>query len=477
MQDTQIFFIITMFLLLFKPIIGEESSAVENTSQTQVEATKKPTGPMITDILINGNRNTAKQIIMVTMNSKVGQPLDEQTLKNDMRAIYKLGYFQTPPQVVPERYRGGLRLIITLEENPLVESVTLEGNTLIPTEDLLKEMTTKPGSVLNIKQLYEDLSLISALYRKKGYIYSGIYNPGRQVDIDGTKINIKLHESKISKISIEGNKKTRDYVIMRELLMEEGQIMNRDGIADSLRNLRNLDFFELEQPEINLDPETGDTDIKIRLKDMKTGTASFGGGYSSVNGFVGFVDATERNFRGKGQSLRVKTQFGGEQAYELAFTEPYWKGKRQAIGASIFRTIVDRDDIRNETLISRFEEKREGFSVFSSWRKKKDESTTLRFVDERIDTEVLAGQPSFLLDDHQQTIALTWVQDKRDNFQYPTSGYRHSFSFSTTGGILAGENNFNKYSHDFRKYWNNNFIKKNTLAMRTKVGQIGRAHV
>ena len=162
MQSTQIFFIITMFLLLFKPIIGEESSAVENTSQTQVEASKKPTGPMITDILINGNRNTAKQIIMVTMNSKVGQPLDEQTLKNDMRAIYKLGYFQTPPQVVPERYRGGLRLIITLEENPLVESVTLEGNTLIPTEDLLKEMTTKPGSVLNIKQLYEDLSLISA---------------------------------------------------------------------------------------------------------------------------------------------------------------------------------------------------------------------------------------------------------------------------------------------------------------------------
>ncbi|MBT3785611.1 BamA/TamA family outer membrane protein [bacterium] len=429
-----------------------------------------PKGPLVTDILINGNQNTAKQIILVSINTRVGGHLDEETLKNDVKSIYKLGYFQSPPKVLTERFRGGVRLVFTVEENPLVESITLEGNTLLATEDLLKEMTTSPGSVLNIRQLYEDLSLISSLYRKKGYIYSGIYNPGKQVNIEGTKIHIKIHESRISKILVEGNKKTRDYVIMRELLMEEGQIVHRDGVGDSLRNLRNLDYFELEQPEINLDPETGDTNITLRLKDIKTGTASFGGGYSSVNGFVGFVDATERNFRGKGQSLRVKTQFGGEQAYELAFTEPYWRGRRQALGGSIFRTIVDRDQIRPENLNSRFEERREGFSIFSSWRKRKDESTTVRFIDERIKTNVLVGVPELLLNDHQQTIGVTWVRDLRDNFQYPTKGHRHSFTFTTTGGILAGENNFNKYSYDFRKYWDTKFIRKNTLALRTRLG-------
>jgi outer membrane protein insertion porin family len=434
------------------------------------KAPAKPAGPPVTDIVIQGNENTAKQIILLSMSTRIGQPLSRENLEKDVKAIYKMGYFQQPPKVQTERYGPGVRLIFQVAENPKVESITLEGNTLVPTEVLQETMTTKIGSVLNVRQLYEDLSQISSLYRKKGYIYSGIYNPSKQVQIDGTRIHIKVHESRIHSIEVKGNKKTRKHVIMRELLMEEGQIVHRDRVADSLRNLRNLDYFEMEQPEIALNPDSGDTDIILNVKDIKTGTASFGGGYSSVNGFVGFVDATERNFRGKGQSLRVKTQFGGEQAYELAFTEPYWRGRKQALGGSIFRTIVDRDDIRNQTRRSRFEEKREGISLFSSWRQKKDESLTLRFTDERIKTKTLSGVSTGLLNDHQQSIGLTWMRDKRDNFQYPTKGDRHAFTFTTTGGLLAGRNNFNKYSYDYRKYWQTKFIRKNTVALRTRLG-------
>ncbi|MCJ8345162.1 outer membrane protein assembly factor, partial [bacterium] len=108
--------------------------------------------------------------------------------------------------------------------------------------------------------------------------------------------------------------------------------------------------------------------------------------------------------------------------------------------------------------------------LFTSWRKKKDESLTLRFVDERISTRVLAGTPTALFDDHQQTIGLSWVRDKRDNFQNAKEGYRHSFSFSTTGGILAGANNFNKYSYDFRKYWPTKILANGeVIAFRTKL--------
>jgi len=168
----------------------------------------------------------------------------------------------------------------------------------------------------------------------------------------------------------------------------------------------------------------------------------------------------------------VKTQFGGEQAYELAFTEPYWKGKKQAIGGSLFRTIIDRDDIQNQALVSRFEERREGFSLFTTLRQRKDESITYRFVDERIKTRVLSGAPTNLFDDHQQSLGVTWILDKRDNFQYPTKGYRHSVSFSTTGGLLAGQNNFNKYSYDYRQYWKAKMVRRGTVALRTKAGWV-----
>lgn len=448
---------------------------MDNPTQTKELKAKsksqnKGTGPLITDIDIRGHVNTAPQVIKLAIGSQIGQRLSKNQVADDITAIYKLGYFQSPPRPSTEPNGAGIRLIYNVIENPSIESLVIKGNTLIPTEVIQEAMTTRVGSVLNIRQLYEDLSSISNLYRKKGLIYSGIYNPGKQVSIEGTNIVINIKESRINKITIQGNKKTRDYVIMRELLMEEGQVVNRERVSDSLRNLRNLDFFELEQPEIVLNPDTGDTDVTLHLKDIKTGTASFGGGYSSINGFIGFVDATERNFRGKGQALRVKTQFGGEQAYELAFTEPYYKGRNQAIGGSVFRSIVDRDDIRNQSLFARFEERREGFSLFTTVRKRKDESITYRFLDERIKTDLITGNPTGLYNDHQQTIGVTWIMDKRDNFQYPTKGYRHSFSFSTTGGLLAGANNFNKYSYEYRSYWENNFIKRNTLALRVKGG-------
>ena len=452
--------------------MSSQTSSIKGSSGSKEQKRKKVigTGPLITDISIRGHANTAPQVIKLAVGSKVGERLSKDQVADDISAIYKLGYFQSPPRPATEPYGAGIRLVYNVIENPAVESLKIKGNTLIPTEVIQENMTTQVGSVLNIRQLYEDLSTISNLYRKKGFIYSGIYNPGKQVSIEGTHITVNIKESRINRIKVQGNKKTRDYVIMRELLMEEGQVVNRERISDSLRNLRNLDFFELEQPEIILNPDTGDTEVTLNLKDVKTGTASFGGGYSSINGFIGFVDATERNFRGKGQALRVKTQFGGEQAYELAFTEPYFKGRNQAIGGSIFRSILDRDDIRNQSLFARFEERREGFSLFTTQRKRKDESLTYRFIDERIKTDLIAGNPSSLYNDHQQTIGITWVMDKRDNFQYPTKGYRHSVTFSTTGGILAGINNFNKYSYEYRKYWQNNFIKKNTLALRIKTG-------
>ncbi|MCO4783532.1 MAG: BamA/TamA family outer membrane protein [Candidatus Cloacimonetes bacterium] len=462
---------IPLAALLVAQLFNTNSHALELSSGLSAPAPQaKAPQYRITDIDVRGNQNTAKQIIMLSIGSKVGDFITKDQVIKDVTTIYKLGYFQAPPQPQTEKHGSGVRLVFYVSENPQVSTIKVEGNTLIPTENILEDISTKVGSVLNIRQLYEDLALISKLYKDKGYIYSGIYDPTKQVKIDGTDIVLKIKESRINSINIKGNRKTKKYVIMRELLMEEGQIIKQQNLVDSFRNLRNLDYFEIENPDIAVNPESGDVNITLNLKDTKTGTASFGGGYSSLNGFVGFVDATERNFRGKGQTLRVKTQFGGEQAYELAFTEPYWKGKKQAIGASVFRTIVDRDDIRNQTLLSRFEEKRDGYSLFTSWRKKKDESLTLRFVDERISTRVLAGTPTALFDDHQQTIGLSWIRDKRDNFQNATDGYRHSVSFSTTGGIIAGTNNFNKYSYDFRKYWPTKiFANDQVVAFRTKL--------
>ena len=149
----------------------------------------------------------------------------------------------------------------------------------------------------------------------------------------------------IEKINIRGNTKTKDKVIRRELAVHPGEIYDTVRVERSVERIKNLGYFS----KVDATPEPTDVpnrkDPALDLEEQRTGSVTFGAGFSSIDSLIGFVEVTQGNFdlfnwpsfTGGGQKLRLRTQLGFKrQDYELSFTEPWFLDQKLALGFDLF---------------------------------------------------------------------------------------------------------------------------------------------
>ncbi|MBI2944041.1 MAG: BamA/TamA family outer membrane protein [Candidatus Wallbacteria bacterium] len=440
----------------------------------------------ITGFEIVGNQNVSEQVILLTLESKIGKDFSQELVDRDVRALRNLGYFSTiVPQITP--YRSGVKVVYRVVENPYIKDVKISGNGLVSTADILKALNVKKNAILNVSQLQEAIKRINKLYSDKGLAYCGILNQD-QFGIDSTTqiLSIRIAEPKLREVKVTGNKKTKNKVITREMFLKKGDVVRTEDLKRSLRNVYNLGYFEdVKPPEPKLTIDKQFMDLEMEVKEQKTGSASFGGGYSSVNGVIGFLDLAESNFRGNGQTIRAKIQFGGEKSYVLSFVEPWFQDRPVSLGLSLFKTAVDRQEIQNRSVVSRFRERRDGQSVTGGWRVGRDQRLATTFTNENVEVNGLGGLGFGLPADLQrldknadgkveygeQSLRLTWTSDDRDNPMNPHSGQRLSLTGGVTGVFLKGPNGFYQYTGDYRRYRTFDDVADGlTLAGRVRAG-------
>lgn len=444
----------------------------------------------ITAFDVLGNRNVSKEVVILALATKVGDRFTEDRLKKDVETVKGLGYFsQIETDLTP--YQGGVKITFRVAENPTINTVSIQGNKLLPTKRIMHLLNIRTGATLNLTQLQDGIKSINREYMDLGYAFCGILsNEQFSIDPRSGTLKIRILEAKLRKLIVTGNKKTRPGVITREMAsLRKGKLLKTEDIKRSMRDVHNLGYFEdVKPPHPKLDLKSQAIDLNFEVKEQKTGTASFGGGYSSVNGFVGFVDVAESNFRGGGQTARAKYQFGGEQSYLFSFVEPWFRNRPVSAGASLYRTRVQREQFVNGTNLNRFLEDRSGFGLSTGWRVARDTRVSGSLSTERVTIDrnianrgsILAALPADMtrFDDNgdgivtfgEQSIGLNWTKDKRDNFQVPREGWRLSLGGSMTGGILQGINGFNKYIADYRTYAPVNICGGTTFAMRARAG-------
>jgi len=473
-------------------LFGKGKKNDEKKSDRTLVKAPKPSNEIaipLREIAISGNDKVSTEVIQLAISSKAGQTFKKEKLEKDLEAIRELGYFShVDHQIVP--YQGGMKVMIRVVENPLIEHLEIQGNTLIETKDLVRALDIKLGTPLNLNKLQEGIRQVNSAYTKLGYAFCGIMsNEQFQIDPRNATLKISVVEPRLRKLTVTGNLKTLKHVITREMTLKEGKVVKVDDVKNSMRDVYNLGFFsDVSPPQPRFDFDDKSIDLTFDVKEQKTGTASFGGGYSSISGLIGFIDVAESNFRGRGQTIRGKWQFGGENSYIFSFVEPWFMGHPVSMGGSIFRTRLDREQFTNGVNLNRFREERSGFSLSSGWRIARDTRLTASFNDEsiRLDQNIAPrgnAVPSlpadiafFDLDGdgvvkfEEQTFGLNWTRDKRDNFVNAQSGNRLSLTFSTTGGILKGITGYNKYTADYRHYLPLKLFGGATLASRARGG-------
>lgn len=438
-------------------------------------------GQLITKISVTGNKVTKAEDIEAVITTKPGMELTQEGLAKDLHAIYGLGwYYDLQPEFikVPE----GVQLVYHVLENPVYKQLEVEGNTKISDSEIEKILDLPKDEIINIKDVNVKVQRLEAEYNKQGYILA------RVADIrmlpDGTLL-LLVNEGIVEDFKVKGNVKTKDYVITREMKLKKGEPFNAKDARRSMQRIYNLGYFEDVNIKLNPGQEPNGVEIEITVVEMNTGTFGIGAGYSNADGFIGMVSVGDRNFRGTGDSVNVRWEFGGEDEknYEFTYVKPWIDDKETKATLMLYdvtNEYADYDIDAHE--IARYDKKRRGQEL--TFSRRTDNEFISNYVTLKNRDDIYKGEADGYEGDRDQyyeegfkddspyyedwmpatakerrdenfgvtrSITLGRVFDSRDNIYDPHEGKRIGYSVEWAG--LGGDFDFTKLTADWRYYY------------------------
>ena len=426
----------------------------------------------ISDItVLNAQAFSVNKITDQMKENKKGDKYKPESLKDDLKKIedfyHDEGYLKAvvlnhSEKISPEKKKVSIAISIQEGDQYNTGEVKYHGNVLMDDDELNKALGLKKGTLLRKNEMDDGTRKMKTLYADKGYIYSSI-NPTMQYDDELKKVDISFEISEgqvayVQDVKIVGNYKTQDYVIRRELAISAGDKFEASKIRLSAQNLYNLGFFDEINPEVEPGDAPGKEVLIFRVKERHTGSISVGGGYSSVDGFVGNVKLEEANLFGKGQHANLDVQFGASTtSFNIGFSEPWLFNTRTSLGVNLFDTqryfysngvVTTTDQIYEESQIgasiSVGRRLSQYWSVFGAYSL---QDVVINNIGQAYST---IGTPNYIAPQDGWTSSFTprLVYDSRDKFDFPTMGWKHQLSIEFAGGPLQGSNNFIKLIED-----------------------------
>jgi outer membrane protein insertion porin family len=281
---------------------------------------------VITAIEARGNQSVPAKDIMAQTFARVGDTLSEEKIKGDQKGIYSLGYF-SDVTLSFEAYNQGTKVIFNVVENPRIADISFEGNSVYSTQELLSVIETKKGDLMNYQKMQSDIAKVNDKYKTDGYMLARVTNV--ETDKLTNILRFQIVEGRVESISLDGNDNTKDYVILRELNTKPGSVLNENVLKKDLRRVFNLGFFSEVTPNFTAASSKDAVALQLKIKETRSSTINFGGGYGEREGWFGFVDLSVNNLMGTAQGLLIRGQSGQQfSTYQFRYTNPwFWPEK------------------------------------------------------------------------------------------------------------------------------------------------------
>ena len=446
----------------------------------------------IRDIKVEGNPSIKSGEILKAMKTKKmawwgwfhSGYLKEEDLAEDVervKALYDEAGFsdaEVSTQIEPIQNSDDilLKIVVTEGKKYLVGDITLNGNSIAKTDEILKAIKMSKGKPFSRRGLRLDVANIQDLYFEKGYLSAQIRSESAYNETtDKVDLTYSVTENDLTfveKVRIQGNTKTKDIVIRRELRAYPGESFSGAKLKRSKERLYNLGFFE----DVRFDTEQGSApnnrDLVVSVKEAKTGEFSFGGGYSSIDSVIGFVQIRQKNFdwqnwktfTGAGQDMSVRLEAGSVRTNaELSFTEPWVFGYPYSFGFDIYRKEYNNSGTSGYF----FDQSKTGFDLRLGKEFTEYDKGLLMYKLEEVKISDIPGDSSQALRDEVGTnttssLALTLTHDERDSIYNPTKGYLASATGEVAGGFLGGDRDFVKLygvASTYFKHWTENVLE------------------
>ncbi len=462
----------------------------------QAEKTASTSDIKFQSVEIVGNSLIDSSEILECVKIKPGDPYSVEAVQQNLKAIYDMGYFTEKMRAIPVKVDDkNIKLQIIVQENIPITDFTITGNDSIATGDLLQILNPMVNKPQNINRINDAIQEIQEYYASQGYILARV--TAVTDDPDGM-VNIDIDEGKIGSIVIEGNKKTKDFVVKRNILTQPGTIYNENLIKQDLMRLYGTQAFKDVKRTIERDEENPEVyNVTIHLEEQRTGTISLGGGLDTATGLFGTGGFTDNNFRGTGQRVSLSLLAGtgvvmadssmlnrANLQAEISWFEPKLRGTDNSLMIKAFgrdfasyqiplaveqrfgiESTISRAFVNFPHLVGSF-----GIGLENVHVKEGDANQIAKlYAAHNIPISERAKQLQgglFL------SLSPSLIYDTRDNSTLPRSGVFANVRFDEEIALDGFENTFGKLSGGIKKYYP--VAKKSSVSLAFRAG--GKIH-
>jgi outer membrane protein insertion porin family len=372
---------------------------------------------------------------------------------------------------------GRVDLVIPINEGEkyTVAGVGFGRMTVFKEEELYPALTLNGGDGYSSKKMRDDIKMIRSYYGSRGYADATVTPDIRDAGPNKVNIVYRITEGsryRVGRVNIEGNTKTKDKVIRREMPLKPGDYFNSVELETAKARLDNLQYFS--DVQVDAQPGRGGyRDINVLVEERRTGSISAGIGFSSIDSIVGFVNLEQTNFdimnpwafTGGGQRFGMNLRLGSERTdFSVSLVEPWFMDRKLALGGELF--------YKDSQYYSDFyEQTNAGAEIYI--RKPLSEKSSIRLgyrleqvnIDLESQVKILSdasvlkgGPPSSLLaedgDYIRSALALNYVYDSRDAVIETRTGEKLDIGLNVAGTALGGDVDIIGLSLQGQKYWN-----------------------
>ena len=451
--------------------------------QRMQEEMQKETEYTVANVDIEGTNKRDKAEHLKDLPIKAGDIFIPQRAVDGAQKIFKSGYFATVEPKIDRKADNTVSIVYQVQENPDVQSINFEGNTLYKDEELEKALGIKRGEILNGNLLNPDDNGILKLYAKDGYSLARVETIN--VSNEGV-VNIGLTEGVVDSVTFEkapekndnerqsskrSTLRTKPYVFERYQELKPGQIFQEKNIESTVKELYRTGMFTKIVPSIEgKEDDPNARVIKLLVEERPTtsinGTISYG---TSV-GLVGELKLSDSNFLGRGQdaSFTLSASNKGDKTFELSWFDPWLKGTEQVqLGGAVYWTQSVDDNAEADEV-----EKVKKYGTRWTIGKGLNKDIGVSFSARYDNYKELFGNKK--VNDKYKLFAMgpTITLDTRDNKFSPTKGLYATMSYER-GELIKDPRKYDQFETDLRAYHPTFFGEKNVMAYRAAWGTTG----
>ncbi len=376
--------------------------------------------------------------------SKQGLSADLETMRTFYldRGYLKFNINSTQVSITPDKKDIYVTINVTEGSQYRIREVTLNGDLVVPAEELFPLIKINPGDVFSRKQVTESVDKISSLLGNQGYAFANV-NTTPEMDDEANEVNLGFFVDPgkrvyVRRINISGNVGTRDEVLRRESRQMEGGWYSTEQVERTRTRIDRLGFFEDVNVETPTVPGTTDQlDVNYSVTETSSGSITAGAGFSQTSGVLFNASVQQENFLGTGK--QVAFTFDNSEintVYRFSYTNPFWTVDGVSRGFSLGYRKTDA----NEANLSDYSTDTRNASI--NFGIPINEYDTIRFSAgyQGLDLKANSSSPlqvTDFIDEHGDSfddLVLTgsWSHDSRNRILFTDTGGLQRLSLETT---------------------------------------------